>query len=184
MKLNKDFIIVFCVSFVVTVASLYQTLLYIKVTPEGFVYPLVHNFEADYYWYLSLIRQGWEGNILLTSRYTPEIFSPQFVNTFFSVAGMLAHTPGFSLPLIYTILRVFGGVAVFLITYTLLQILKLSLRQRMCAFALVILSTPFWFLTNGIFRQAGNSGRDLIRYSGSRGFLIIHLRLHPQSGVL
>jgi len=142
-------------SIAIAVISMLQTWLYLLQTPLGFVYPLVHNYEADYYWYLSLMRQGWEGNILLTTKYTPEIFPPQMVNTFFALTGMTARVLGISLPAMYALLRIAGGTGLLFASYKLLARLKLNLTQRLCSLCLIIFSSPFWFFENGDVRQAG-----------------------------
>lgn len=152
---KKECLIIACLSIIIAIASLFQTLTYVAKTPNGFVYPLVHNYEQDFYWYLSLMRQGWEGHILLTSRYTPEFFSAQFVNTFFPVTGMIAHVFGLSLPVMYTILRVIGGGGLLFVSYMLLKLLRLPKSLTITGWLLVIFGSPLWFYENGQLRQAG-----------------------------
>jgi hypothetical protein len=152
---KKELIIITVVSITIAVAGLFQTLVYAVKTPPGFHYPLVHNYEQDYYWYLSLMRQGFDGKLTLTSHYTPEKFSPQFVNTFFPLSGMIAGISGLSLPVMYTILRVIGGAGLLLTGYMLLRELKLLRWQKITAFLFMITGAPFWFWDNGVLRQAG-----------------------------
>jgi hypothetical protein len=147
------YIIIF--SLAISLISLYQLWMYLIKTPIGSVFPLVHNYEQDYYWYLSLMRQGWDGSLLVTSKYTPEVFAPQFVNTFFPVFGMIAHRLGMGLPAMYTSLRVvFGGGLIFA-SYKLLTSLKLLKELKISGMLFIIFGAPFWFVENGMIRQAG-----------------------------
>ncbi|OGG04252.1 hypothetical protein A2Z33_03830 [Candidatus Gottesmanbacteria bacterium RBG_16_52_11] len=139
----------------VAAASLIQTFVYIIRTPAGFTYPLVHNYEADYYWYLSLMRQGWDGKLSVTTRFTGENFPPQPVNTFFPVLGMVSRISGLSLPVIYTVARVAFGWGLLYMSLRLLRLLKLDKQQAVAVMILVVLGVPLWYLSEGKIVQAG-----------------------------
>jgi hypothetical protein len=151
----KELIVVALVSVTISLASLYQTLVYIQKTPSGFHYPLVHNYEQDFYWYLSLMRQGYDGALVVTSRYTPENFPPKIVNTYFPFAGMAAGMLGMSLPVMYTVLRVVGGTVLLIVSFTLLRVLRLPGGQTLTAFVLMIIGAPFWYFQDGSLHQVG-----------------------------
>jgi hypothetical protein len=140
---------------VIAICSLYQTLTYVSRTPAGMVYPLTHNYEQDYFWYLSLMRQGWDGSLLLTSRFTPEKFAPQLVNTFFPLAGTVARIFGINLPFMYTLLRVFFGGGLLFAGHVLLKELKLPKLLKISGMLFIIFGAPFWFIDHGALRQMG-----------------------------
>lgn len=135
--------------------SLFQTFVYIKNTPLGTVYPLVHNYEQDYYWYLSLMRQGWEGNMFVTTRYTPESFPPMPINTFFTVLGVIGRISSLTLPVVYILARIGFGWGLLYVSYRIMKQLKLQTREMITAMILLIAGTPFWWMDGGSVRQAG-----------------------------
>jgi hypothetical protein len=152
---HKELIVVVTISFLIAIASLFQTLVYVFKTPAGFIYPLVHNYQQDFYWYISLMHQGMGGSFLLTSQYSPETFAPQLVNTFFPLFGFIARIFHISLPLMYTILRLVGGAGLLTAGWILLKELKLHIWQRVVTYFLMIIGAPFWYLENGKFHQIG-----------------------------
>jgi hypothetical protein len=141
--------------FIISVLSAIQTFTYIARTPHGFVYPLVHNYEQDYYWYLSLMRQGWDGFISVTTKFSPEVFPRVFVNTFFPFFGMVARTTGMSLPVMYLTLRIVFGAGLLIVGYVLLKKLNVERKVRMTAVAFMVFGAPFWFIENGALHQIG-----------------------------
>lgn len=156
MSVSRREIIVVClVSFLAVVASLFQLFVYIAQTLAGFLYPLVHNYEPDYYWYLSLIRQGWDGSLLVTSRYTPEFFKPQLVNTFFPFLGMIGRVVGATPMLMYTLARVFFGSTLLIAGFFLALKLFKDKKDRWMAFLFMMFGAPFWYRDGGVVKQVG-----------------------------
>ncbi|MDO8451690.1 MAG: hypothetical protein Q7S76_02365 [bacterium] len=142
-------------SLLVTLASLFQTWVYLLQTPAGTVYPLVHNYIPDFYWYLSLMRQGYEGKLLLTSYYSSIEFPPQFVNTFFALAGMLTRFLGVSLPVMYTILRIAGGAFLLWLVYVLAWQVRHSKQFSWGVWIVTILGSPWFRVKDGTIVQIG-----------------------------
>lgn len=153
----------------IVLLSLFQTVAFGLVKPADAVYPLVHGYPPDYYWYLSLIEQGREGSLLVTTRYTPEANVPQFVNTFFPVLGIFARALTISSPVMYTLARVFFGAAQLLVGYALITQCFAERKKRVTALILIFLGTPFWYVqSDGAIRYIGEfwSGLDpWVRYS-------------------
>lgn len=141
--------------------TLFQTWEFAKRTPPGAVYPLVHGYMPDYYWYLSLMEQGAEGRFLLTSRYSPEQFPPQFVNTFFPIAGILARVIGLNLPMMYLLMRVVFGISLLMMGFILVTRLFAVQPERFLAFTLMIIGVPLWFWEGGILRTYGDFWAEL-----------------------
>lgn len=156
MSVSKREMTVVClISFVVTLASMFQLFVYLGQMPMGFVYPLVHNYEQDYYWYLSLIRQGLDGSILVTSRYTPELFKPQLVNTFFPFLGMIVRVTRATPMFMYTLARVLFGSSLLVAGFLLASELFKEKKDRWTAFLLMIFGTPFWYRDGEVIKQVG-----------------------------
>lgn len=66
------------------------------------------------------MRQGLDGNLLVTSRMTPESFAPQFAIPFFVLLGYVGRVLPISLPLLYLLSRILGGIALMLGIYALI----------------------------------------------------------------
>lgn len=130
--------------------SLGQTILYAWGTPLGTVYPLVHNFVEDYYEYLDIMRQGWEGQWLATSRLTPEVYPRMFVSVFLLFLGHVARWFHISLPAAYTGARVLGAAALMTLVYQLIRrTFPQSRTQRLIAFCFVLFGTYSWGWSSG-----------------------------------
>lgn len=156
MSVSKREMIVVClVSFAFAIASMFQLFVYLGQTPAGFFYPLTHNYEHDYFWYLSLIRQGLDGSILVTSRYTPELWKPQLVNTFFPFLGMIARVMSTTPMLMYTLARVLFGSSLLVTGFLLASEFFKEKRDRWTAFLLMIFGAPFWYRDGGVIKQVG-----------------------------
>lgn len=112
-------VIVIALVIVGVIISMSQTIADVLSTPIGTTFPLVHNYAQDYYYYLHLMRQGWDGAWLATSKLTPEVFPPQFVNPFFLVLGHVSRIFSLPLPFSYTAARVLGGVLIIVLSYIL-----------------------------------------------------------------
>lgn len=153
----------------IVLLSLFQTVAFGFAKPADAVYPLVHGYPPDYYWYLSLIEQGREGSLLVTTRYTPEANVPQFVNTFFLGLGMIAGFFQLSSPVMYTLARVFFGAVQLLVGYALITQCFAERKKRVTALILIFFGTPFWYVqSDGAIRYIGEfwSGLDpWVRYS-------------------
>lgn len=169
MSLSREHLAAGAVIVGIVLLSLFQTVAFGLAKPADAVYPLVHGYPPDYYWYLSLIEQGREGFLLLTSRYTPEAFAPQFVNTFFPILGIIARVLTISSPVMYTLARVVFGASQMLVGYALITMCFAERKKRVTALILIFLGTPFWYLqSDGAIRYVGEfwSGLDpWVRYS-------------------
>ncbi len=130
-----------------------QTALYWLRTPRESVFLFGHNFINDYYYYLHLMRQGFEGQWGVTSWMTPELFPPRFLNTTFLLLGYLGSIFPFGVftqPAWYTIGRIVGGTMFLVLMYCLIRVVfPQSLGKRIGAFLMVLFSTAFWNISNG-----------------------------------
>lgn len=122
-----------------------QTFIDVRAAPAGTVFPFVHGYAEDYYTYLHLMRQGWEGAWTATSRMTTEVYPAQFVNFGFLLFGHLSRIFHTSLPVMYTIARVAGGIVLLLSTYFILcETFPNSMGKRVFGMYLVIFSMYSW----------------------------------------
>lgn len=149
---NEPIIVALCILCAVGIGML-QTALYWVQTPDDRVFPFVHNFVNDYYYYLHLMRQGFEGQWGVTSWLTPEVFPPRFLNTTFLMLGFLGKIFPFghmTLPLWYTLGRIGGGIALLALVYVLIRLVfPQSLGKRIAVFLMVLFSTAFWGVSSG-----------------------------------
>lgn len=191
-RVSRELVIVGIIASVVVVGSFFQLFMYLKDTPVGYIYPLVHNYEADYYWYLSLMRQGWEGSLFVTSRMTSEAFQPMLINTLFPLLGWTARGIGVSLPMMYTAARAVFGWTLLFASYLLAGKLWKDPVKRAVSFALVIGGAPIWYRAGGVFHQVGEfwTGFDpmlritwLPHHTAANTLLILSLILLSQSRI-
>ncbi len=127
----------------------------LTITPQGTFFPLIHNHTGDYFYYLSLIRQGIEGNILLTSRMTPEHFSPALAQTFFAVLGWIAKILGIDNIAIYFLSRIITGFLLLIAIIFLAQKVFKSGKFIILASFLAIFATGFWLPTTDKAKALG-----------------------------
>lgn len=170
----KELCLATLASLCIVLLSLFQTWEFFRQTPADRIYPLVNGYMPDYYWYLSLMRQGWDGSLLVTTRFTPEAFAPQLVNTLFPILGMTARALNIWLPAMYLVARIVFGMIALLAPYLLARRLFVGWRDRIIAMAMVFLSVPLWFREGNILRTYGDfwAGLDpIVRLS----FLPHHL---------
>lgn len=145
-----EFITVALIVVLAVFLSLLQTLVYWLQTPPGTIFPFIHNYISDYYYYLHLMRQGFEGHWLATSWLTPEVFPPQFVNPFFIILGHLSRVTRISLPLMYTLSRGIGGIGLGIGIYLLSRAWFGNDKfWRVLGLIITIFSTSFWSFSGG-----------------------------------
>ena len=159
MKREWFFIIV--VTICVVILSLHETWLFSRYTPQGAVYPLVHGYIPDYYYYLSLMEQGSEGKLLLTTRYTSEHFQPVVMQSLYAAIGFIAGIFHIPFPLMYLGARIFFGSLLLLSGYYLATVLCKNQHERVLAFLLMIAGVPLWFISDGVIGTYGNFWRGL-----------------------
>lgn len=127
------------------VLSMSQTILYLWKTPDGYSFPLIHNFVEDYYQYLDIMRQGFDGWWGATSRMTPEVLSRFPVSIFLLLLGHLARLFHVSVPVMYTMARVGGGITLMALVYQLIKLIyPQSFIKRFTGLSIVLFSTYFW----------------------------------------
>ncbi len=145
-----EYIVVSIVIVLAVAASISQTILYAIKTPAERSFLFIHNYIEDYYYYLHLMRQGWEGNWLATSWMSAEVFPGAFVNVFFLLLGHAAKLINVSLPAMYLLSRVVGAGALIFFAYLLIaRIFADSAIKRLTALLFVSFSTYWWGWENG-----------------------------------
>lgn len=143
--MHKEGTIVTCLIIFSLLWSFFPTLYYIVHTPAGTIFPLIHNSHPDYYANLHFMRQGYEGKWLITGRFTPESYKPQFVQTFLAVLGHLTRIAHLELPLVYTLARLILGAGILIMTYQLVKKLSNDVMTRLAACFFSFLGTSFWW---------------------------------------
>ncbi|EKD87429.1 MAG: hypothetical protein ACD_36C00085G0004 [uncultured bacterium] len=151
--------LVVCVSLLIVTLSLHETWLLSLRTPLHAIYPFIHGYTPDYYYYLSLIEQGREGNFFVTTRFTSEQFPRLFVQTFYPVLGFF--TPGVWTPTVYLGARIVFGFLLLIFGFMLATKLFQKSSLQLFAFTLMIIGVPLWFIQDGNIWTAGNFWRGL-----------------------
>ncbi len=148
-KLNFETLIVQLLILLALALSFFPTIYYLSLAPATTVFPLVHSNDQDYFYYPSLIRQGMEGRWLVSSRFTPEAFPPQFAQTFFVVLGHLAKITKLDPPLVYTGSRLVFGLGLALSIYYLIRVWINIPWLRVVSLLLVLFGSGCWQVRAG-----------------------------------
>lgn len=119
----------------------------ISITSKDTTFPLIHNNAPDYFYYLSLMHQGWEGKWFLTTRMTPEKFPSVLAQTFFALLGHIAKIAKISLPLTYFLSRIILGATLLLTIIFLAKKLFQKETSIITACLFAFFGTGFWTLT-------------------------------------
>lgn len=128
------------------ISSIFPDLYRLFTTPIGTTFPLIHNHPEDYFYYLSFMHQGYEGNWLITSRMTSENFPPYFVYTFFSLLGQLTRIIHLSLPWIYFLARLILGAALLSICLYIARITFKKNSHFILSVIFIFFGTGFWII--------------------------------------
>lgn len=141
----REYILVSILIIFAILLSISQTILYVLHTPPGYTFLFIHNFIEDYYYYLHLMRQGWEGYWTATSWLTPEVYPGAVLNVFFLLLGHMARIFHIGIPMMYLFARISGGVLLLILVYVLIQkIFPKDRSKRIGAFVLVLFGTYWW----------------------------------------
>lgn len=134
---------------IMILASLSPQFYYVSINPPGKVFSLIHNHIQDYFFYLHLMKQGQDGYWALTSRYTPEHFPPQLVQTTFAILGKFAVLFGNDQMFTYILARTVFGIILAICTSLLaFKIFKKPLPT--------IIASYFAFFSTGLWRSGPN----------------------------
>jgi hypothetical protein len=156
-KISKtEMVFIVVISIVTVLVSLFQLYLFVKSTPLGRFTPLIHNYPSDYYYYLSYIKQGIEGKLFVTSRFSSEISPGLPVFSFFPIVGILGGI--FRLPayFIYTAARIIFGVMLLVLCFVISSFVFKEKRWRFITFAISVVSVPFWYIDRGTIKVFGD----------------------------
>lgn len=154
----------FIICLLAVILSIWPDIYRLRQTPPNTTFPLIHNHPEDYFYYLSLMKQGAEGSIKLTSRMTPESFPTALVHTFYAMLGHLSRISGLSLVMVYFFSRILFGALllglIFVIAYKIWRSFPLSGQTSyltLISFLNIAINSGFWNLdfknNEFIFRQ-------------------------------
>jgi hypothetical protein len=155
-KISKaEIFFISILSIIVVSASLFQLYLFLRNTTSGMFSPLIHNYLQDYYYYLSYIKQGMDGKWLVTARFSPEIFPPQFVFTFYPLIGAIGALFKMPVYIIYFTARAGSAVLLLVLSYLLSGMIFRSIKQRLLVFFFIVFGVPFWYMKGSTFGMYG-----------------------------
>lgn len=103
-------------------ASMWPTLYEIgkrNELPANRTFELIHNYYTDYNFYLSRIREGWDGRWTVVERYTTEPHNGSFIQIFYLLLGQMARVvkyASFAVPGMYHVSRFLLGIVLLALT--------------------------------------------------------------------
>lgn len=131
-----------------TILSLNLTplVLQIRHTPPGRTHALIHNNAQDYYFYLSLMNRGANGDWLTRDPYTTEPSEPSIIFSYFVWLGKVSHL--FNLPFSWTyhLVRITASVILLFTVYRLVFALKVPYPRL--AFLFFFFASPLMHTIN------------------------------------
>jgi len=139
---SEAFVFIF-LSLVFLAAAFLPTIYSLFNTPSDRVFLGVHNYYADYNIYLSEIKQGENGSIPITHKFTSEPQSKIFLRPILPIAGFVAHFINIPTQTTYHLLRILASLFLFYASYLFLSFFLKSKNQRLFAFFLAFASASF-----------------------------------------
>ncbi len=113
-------------------------------TPKDTFFSFAHNYIPDYYQYISHMKDGADGKLLMTFRSSPDNFVRKPVYLFYTVAGFIISFFRVDNFIGYTFLRIiFSFVKLAAIYFLICSLFKQS-DLRKTAFFLTVFSAPFF----------------------------------------
>lgn len=143
-----------------------------RVLPER-TFELIHNFYTDYNFYLSRIRQGLEGHLLVREKYTSEPHAGSLIHSFYALMGLLGSwvkvpwgRPGD----VYQVSRVvLGALLLAMIAEFIKKSFSFHTRPRSSPLQLPV-STIFWPLLAFLLAVTASSWPIPVNWQGSWRF--------------
>lgn len=143
--LSKEVNFVLFSILIVTILGLYASFYHQWVIrPQNTIFTFAHNYMPDYYQYLSWMKDGLDGKILVTSRFSPDNFARKPVYLFYSILGRLTGSLSIPLFLGYTFTRIFLSLLKLFVVYFLIAKVFSQARERKLAFAFALFLPPFY----------------------------------------
>ncbi|KKR32647.1 MAG: hypothetical protein UT63_C0036G0006 [Candidatus Gottesmanbacteria bacterium GW2011_GWC2_39_8] len=140
-QITSDLFFFLVIAFAMMGISLYPTIFFVLHSPPDRVFPFLHNNAADFYYYLTLMNQGANGNWLAFDYYTTETLKPSLIEVFFVYLGKFGSLFHLSMPLTYFFSRlIFGTLFFFFAFYLIGKILPRGYRK--IAFLLTVIAGP------------------------------------------
>lgn len=132
---------------IAVIISVLPDLYYFSLSQKDTYYTFAHNYIPDYYQYISHMKDGADGKILMTFRSGPDNFARKPVYLFYTASGFIFAKLGINLFTGYFLMRIIFCLIKFLIIYYLLwQLFTKSSTLRKLSFFLIWFSTPFYQL--------------------------------------
>lgn len=122
-------------------------------TPAGHTFIPTHNSLSDYAFYVSVIRQGMDGEYGVYDRFAVEQHGGSAIHLLYLLIGWVGSAFGFtSAHIVYHIVRYSFGIVWAVTIYWLLSVTIKEKWVRICAFACSLFSASFPYITwaNGI----------------------------------
>ena len=123
------------------------TIFHMFATPQNTFYSLADGYTFDYYQYMSWIKQGMDGHLLLTSPYTEIPYPRVLIHPFFPILGIIAGLFSVSPFIAYAFSRITATVF-FIFVFYILTSKSLNLPSaRFISLFLFLTSTGFWTIS-------------------------------------
>lgn len=134
------------VSFSILVLNLTPLFTLIHHSPPGRTFGLIHNNAQDFYFYLSLMNKGANGDVLTTDPFTTETHQPSIIFSYFVWAGKLASFLGIPYAVFYHLIRIGASIILLGLVFFLLRYIQVPFFRL--SFIFFIFASPFMHTIN------------------------------------
>lgn len=118
---------------------------HLSKAPPNTYYAMASNYVPDYYQFISHMKDGADGKILMTFRSSPDNFQRRPVYLFYTLAGFFISKIGFDLFTGFFLMKIILSFIKFTVIYYLIYKLFPKLPWlRILSFFFILLSTPFY----------------------------------------
>lgn len=121
---------------------------YLATAPKDTYYAFANNYLPDYYQYISHMKDGADGKIMMIFRSSPDNFVRKPVYLFYTLAGFIISKLGIDLFMGFFLMRIIFCFLKFMVVYYLILCLfPKSPGLRKLSFFFVVFNTPFYSIS-------------------------------------
>lgn len=139
----SEYLVVFWIIVLSLFTSIYPTLDHLIKTPSGLKFSLAYNYIPDYYHYISWMRDGADGHLSISTRYTAESFPRRFAYILYPILGFMSSRIGLNFFYGYFLARIVLGALGLVLIYFLISLLIKDRGKRIASFLVTILLPSF-----------------------------------------
>lgn len=139
-SLKSEYLLLCIIIFFSLFVSIFPTIFLFLRTPKDAKFSLAFNYYPDYYHYISWMKDGQEGHLSITTRFTSEGYPRKIVlpHILYPILGIIATKTGLNLFQTYLLSRILFGSLRLALIYVVIAQLFTNKKRRILAFIVTI----------------------------------------------